>query len=97
MNTRNTLKLSAAGIALAGSGVTHAADNNPLHPSYYWDKVNAPTIVEQHSAPPVITNPLHPSYYAGRASQSPFVGAAGKATDNYVDTHNPLHPLYKRR
>jgi hypothetical protein len=96
VNTRNTLKLTAAAIALAGSVVTHAAGNNPLHPSYYQDKVNAPAIVEEHSAPLVITNPLHPSYFADRAYQSAFVATTGKATDNYVDTHNPLHPLYKR-
>jgi hypothetical protein len=38
-------------------------------------------------------NPLHPSYFADKAKVTKAVAGSGKA---YVDSRNPLHPMYGR-
>jgi hypothetical protein len=41
----------------------------------------------------VHANPLHPSYFANKAKAPMIIAGTSKA---YVDSRNPLHPLFGR-
>ena len=45
------------------------------------------------TAQAAIDNPLHPSYYAVKAKVTKVAAGAGTA---YVDSRNPLHPMFGR-
>jgi hypothetical protein len=38
-------------------------------------------------------NPLHPSYFAAKAKVTKVIAGTGQA---YVDSRNPLHPMFGR-
>lgn len=91
-----TLALVAI-VAAMGAGAVSAKENNPLHPSYYMGRV---TVVKAATTsadfvPYVSNNPLHPTY--SKVSGASWI-ATGKSagTTPYVDTRNPLHPMFKR-
>jgi hypothetical protein len=75
-----------------------AAENNPLHPSYFWDKTQV-TLTPNSAGNDVvapITNPLHPGYFAAKASVAPFTETAVWSSHRDVNDRNPLHPSYHR-
>jgi hypothetical protein len=98
MNVSHLMLASLLATPLAGVSVANAADNNPLHPSYLWDKTqvtSAPKNAGNDVAAP-ITNPLHPRYFAAKALVAPFLATGARGNGRYVDDHNPLHPSFHR-
>jgi hypothetical protein len=91
-------RMAAGLLATLGIGIANAAENNPLHPSYFWNKTQVAPVSQSgdgwNAAP--ITNPLHPGYFAARASAVPFTATGARQTGRYVDERNPLHPSYRR-
>ena len=90
------LFLGLAIITTAVAAQANAGGNNPLHPSYYWDK--APEVQAVISGAKLYAdnrNPLHPSYgrVAGGGDWQPAVKSTGVG---YRDSNNPLHPSFKR-
>ena len=83
---------------MAGVSTADATENNPLHPSYFWDKTQVAAVTQNAggaiAAP--ITNPLHPGYVAAKVLASPFVATGARKTGRYVDDRNPLHPGFRR-
>ena len=41
-------------------------------------------------------NPLHPAYFMDRASADISDSARASSSDKYLDSGNPLHPMYAR-
>jgi hypothetical protein len=80
--------------ALTVAVAAQAKSDNPLGPSFYWDKYpvakvvtnGAKTYVDKH-------NPPHPSYAHVKVDWQPTVAASDLA---YVDRRNPLHPRFIR-
>ena len=98
MNVSHIIAASLLTTTLAGITTAGAGENNPLHPSYFWDKTQvtaAPQNADVAMAAP-ITNPLHPSYFAAKVLASPFVATGAPKTGRYVDDRNPLHPGFRR-
>ena len=83
------------GIAvLAIAAAAHAKSDNPLHPSYYWDRHAA--VTESSSGEKAYVdnrNPRHPSYAFVKVDWQPAGSLGGSA---YRDSGNPLHPSFKR-
>ena len=98
MNVSHIIAASLLTTTLAGITTAGATENNPLHPSYFWDKTQV-TAVPQNAdgamAAPII-NPLHPGYFAAKVVTAPFVATGASQSGRYVDDHNPLHPSYRR-
>ena len=98
MNVSHIIAASLLTTTLAGITTAGATENNPLHPSYFWDKAPVGAVTQNAggaiAAP--ITNPLHPGYFAAKVLASPFVATGGPKTGRYVDDRNPLHPSYHR-
>ena len=98
MNVSHIIAASLLTTTLAGITNANANENNPLHPSFFWDKTQV-TAVPQNAdgamAAP-ITNPLHPRYFAAKAGAAPFIATGTSKTGRYVDERNPLHPSFRR-
>ena len=98
MNVSQLIVASLLATQLAGVSTADATKNNPLHPSYFWDKTQV-TAVPQNAGSAMaapITNPLHPGYFAAKVLASPFVATGARKTGRYVDDRNPLHPGFRR-
>ena len=98
MNVSHLIVASLLATQLAGVSTADATENNPLHPSYFWDKAQVAAVAGKASvviAEP-ITNPLHPGYFAAKVLASPFVATGARKTGRYVDDRNPLHPGFRR-
>ena len=94
MTNTNFVRATLVAALMAAPLAQAAGGNNPLHPTYFWDKANAPVILAstQDAGPTISTNPLHPSYYAAQSGvRSPFIGAAA----TWGPVTNPLHPQFK--
>lgn len=89
------LAIVLTGALYAGS-VALAATNNPLHPSYFVDKVGEIKSVQVNSAMSYsdTNNPLHPSFKWTNNMQ--WEAAVNLSAAGYVDHGNPLHPSYQR-
>ena len=90
--------IAASLLATACSGIAAAAENNPLHPSYFWGKAQVTAVARNASvviAAP-ITNPRHPGYFAAKVLAVPFVATGAPQPGRYVDERNPLHPGFRR-
>ena len=98
MNVSQLIVASLLATHLAGVTTAQATENNPLHPSYFWDKTPVGAVTQNTggtiAAP--ITNPLHPGYFAAKVLASPFVATGARKTGRYVDDRNPLHPSFRR-
>ena len=98
MNVSQLIVASLLATQLAGVSTAKATENNPLHPSYFWDKTPVAAVPQNPggaiAAP--ITNPLHPGYFAAKVLVAPFVATGASQSGRYVDDHNPLHPSYRR-
>ena len=98
MNVSYLIVASLLVTQLAGVSTAEATENNPLHPSYFWDKTQVTAVLQNAggamAAP--ITNPLHPGYFAAKVLASPFVATGARKTGRYVDDRNPLHPGFRR-
>ena len=98
MNVSQLIEASLLATQLAGVSTAKATENNPLHPSYFWDKTPVAAVPQNPggaiAAP--ITNPLHPGYFAAKVLVAPFVATGASQSGRYVDDHNPLHPSYRR-
>ncbi len=98
MNVSYLIVASLLATQLAGVSTADATENNPLHPSYFWDKTQV-AVVPQNAGSAMaalITNPLHPGYFAAKVVAAPFVATGAPKTGRYVDDRNPLHPSYRR-
>jgi hypothetical protein len=98
MNVSRIIAASLLTTTLVGITTAGATENNPLHPSYFWDKTQV-TAVPQNADGAVaapITNPLHPRYFAAKVSTASFVATGVSQNGRYVDDHNPLHPSFRR-
>ncbi len=98
MNVSHIIAASMLATTLAGITTAGATESNPLHPSYFWDKVQVKAVqpnTDVAIAAP-ITNPLHPGYFAAKVWTTPFVATGVSQNDRYVDDRNPLHPSYRR-
>jgi hypothetical protein len=98
MNVSYLIAASFLAANLAGVSNAGATENNPLHPSYFWDKAQIKAVQQNTDvaiATP-ITNPLHPGYFAAKVSNAPFVATGASQNGRYVDDHNPLHPSFSR-
>ena len=98
MNVSQLIVASLFATHLAGVTTAEADQNNPLHPSYFWDKTQV-AVVPQNAGSAMaapITNPLHPGYFAAKVLASPFVATGARKTGRYVDDRNPLHPGFRR-
>ena len=75
MNVSHLIVASLLATQLAGVSTADATENNPLHPSYFWDKTQVAAVPQNRgsaiAAP--ITNPLHPGYFAAKVVAAPFV------------------------
>ena len=98
MKTRTYLTVVLIATGIIGATAASAQPNNPLHPSYFWDKTKVETPVQSNAGPAVvaITNPLHPGYFAAKATQTAFISTVALNHYAYVDNRNPLHPSYRR-
>jgi len=98
MNVSHIIAASLLTTTLTGITIAVAAENNPLHPSYFWDKTPVGAVTQSTggaiAAP--ITNPLHPGYFAAKVFVAPFVATGYLQTGRYVDDRNPLHPGFRR-
>ncbi len=98
MNVRHFIVASLLATNIAGITTVGANENNPLHPSYFWDKTPVGAVTQNaggaNAAP--ITNPLHPGYFAAKLVAAPFVATGAPKTGRYVDDRNPLHPGFRR-
>jgi hypothetical protein len=94
MNKIFTLKNSIVVIALVGASAAQAAANNPLQPSYFWDKVQAAELANTSDTAGyrATNNPLDPSYYAGRT----VAAYVGTGDERPAPVTNPLHPQFAR-
>jgi hypothetical protein len=98
MNVSHIIAASFLTTTLAGITTAGATENNPLHPSYYWDKTQVtagPQNANGAMAVP-ITNPLHPRYFAAKAGAALFIATGTSKTGRYVDERNPLYPSFRR-
>ena len=98
MNVSHIIAASLLTITLAGITTAGATENNPLHPSYFWDKAQVAAVAGKASvviAEP-ITNPLHPGYFGAKVLASLFVATGARQPGRYVDDRNPLHPGFRR-
>lgn len=98
MNVSYLIAASILAANLASISTAGATENNPLHPSYFWDKVQikvVPKNTDLAIATP-ITNPLHPGYFAAKVSTAPFVATGASQNGRYVGDRNPLHPSFRR-
>ena len=79
MNVSHIIAASLLTTTLAGITNANANENNPLHPSFFWDKTPVGAVTQNAggaiAAP--ITNPLHPGYFAAKVLASPFVATGG--------------------
>ena len=98
MNVNHIISASLLTTTLAGITTVGATENNPLHPSYYWDKSQVTVVFKKADGamPAPITNPLHPRYFAAKAGAAPFIATGTSKTGRYVDDRNPLHPSFRR-
>ena len=98
MNVSHLIVASLLATQLAGVSTADATENNPLHPSYFWDKTPVGAVTQNAGSAMAspITNPLHPGYFAAKVLASPFVATGARKTGRYVDDRNPLHPSYRR-
>ena len=98
MNVRHLIVASLLATDIAGITTAGANENNPLHPSYFWDNTPVGAVTQNAgdtiAAP--ITNPLHPGYFAAKVVAAPFVATGAPKTGRYVDDRNPLHPGFRR-
>jgi hypothetical protein len=98
MNVSHIIAASILAANLASTSTAGATESNPLHPSYFWDKVQIKAVLQNTDvaiATP-ITNPLHPGYFAAKVSTAPFVATGVSQNNRYVDDRNPLHPGFRR-
>ena len=98
MKTRIYITVVLIATSILGATAAGAQQNNPLHPSYFWDKTHVATPVTSNSSNTAIaiTNPLHPGYFAAKAVQTAFISTVALNNYAYVDSRNPLHPSYRR-
>ena len=98
MNVSQLIVASLFATHLAGVTTAEADQNNPLHPSYFWDKTQVGAVTPNPGSAVAlpITNPLHPGYFAAKVFAAPFVATGAIQTRRYVDDRNPLHPSYHR-
>ena len=98
MNVSQLIVASLLATHLAGVTTAQATENNPLHPSYFWDKTQVAAVPQNAGSAMAspITNPLHPGYFAAKVLASPFVATGARKTGRYVDDRNPLHPGFRR-
>ena len=98
MKSRTLTTAALIAYVIAAATTAGAIENNPLHPSYFWDKTRVETPVTGNAGAAVvaITNPLHPGYFAAKATQTAFISTAALNHYAYVDHRNPLHPSYRR-
>jgi hypothetical protein len=84
------LGIAAFTVAVAAQ----AKSDNPLGPSFYWDKYPVAKVVTNGAKPYVDKhNPRYLSYAHVKVDWQPTVAAGGVA---YVDNRNPLHPRFIR-
>ena len=97
MKTRTYITVVLIATGIIGATAASAQPNNPLHPSYFWDKTRVATPVTGNvgSAVVAITNPLHPAYFVVKATQTAFISTVALNHYAYVDNRNPLHPSYR--
>ena len=98
MNVSQLIVASLLATDIAGITTAGANENNPLHPSYFWDKTQV-AVVPQNAGSAMaapITNPLHPGYFAAKVLAASFVATGARKTGRYVDDRNPLHPGFRR-
>ena len=98
MNVSHLIVASLLATQLAGVSTADATENNPLHPSYFWDKTQVAAVPQNAGSAMAspITNPLHPGYFVAKVLASPFVATGARKTGRYVDDRNPLHPSFRR-
>jgi hypothetical protein len=98
MNVNQLITASLLATSLAGMSTAGAGENNPLHPSYFWNKTPVREVTQNTggaiAAP--ITNPLHPGYFAVKVLAMPFIATGTRQPGWYVDDRNPLHPGFRR-
>lgn len=95
-----TPKQALVAISIIAAGFTatmaNAAGNNPLHPSYFAEKANAPVAVKQSGVRYVDAgNPLSPAFKRS-GGEGIWTMTATTNVQPYVDRNNPLSPSYKR-
>jgi hypothetical protein len=98
MNASHFIVAGLLATSLTGVSIANAAENNPLHPSYFWDKTHATSTPESagNDVAAPITNPLHPGYLAAKVSAAAFLATGARESGRYVDDRNPLHPGFHR-
>jgi hypothetical protein len=98
MNVNLLIVASLLATTLTGITTIQAAENNPLHPSYFWNKTQVAAVTAKPGSAVAlpITNPLHPGFYAAKILTAPFVATGSSQTGKYVDDRNPLHPSFRR-
>jgi hypothetical protein len=98
MNVSHLIAAVLLATSFTGVSIANAADNNPLDPSYFWDKTQVTSTAKNagNDVAAPITNPLHPGYFAAKASIAPFTATGASFSHRYVNDRNPLHPGYHR-
>ena len=96
MLTTKTLSVVFATVAtLSLNGYAADRQDNPLHPTYYAERVSTQFDVTPAQRYVDAGNPLHPTF-AKTTFNTDWIAtgmADGKA---YVDSRNPLHPSFSR-
>ena len=76
------------------AGMISGVQANPLHPSYFAKKANAPMIDVSAGRSYVDSrNPLYPMF--GHDGEWQTTGL--RNVTHYIDNRNPLHPSFRRK
>jgi hypothetical protein len=86
-----TLSAVAATVMLSASA---QAANNPLHPSFYQDKVTVETKASDASRYVDSRNPLNAAFT--RTGEAKWMTTSNDSVVAYVNSGNPLSPSFKR-
>ena len=86
-----TLSAVAATVMLSASA---QAANNPLHPSFYQDKVTVETKASGAAIYVDSRNPLSAAFT--RSGEAKWMTTSNDSVVAYVDSRNPLSPSFKR-
>lgn len=88
--------ITAVTIAAASvNGFAAERQTNPLHPSYYAERVTIDFPVRTMERYADAGNPLHPAFTKTAFRAEWMVTAKGDGKP-HMDSRNPLHPFFRR-
>jgi hypothetical protein len=90
----SAVTLSAAVATVMFAASAQAANNNPLHPSFYQDKVSVETKASGAAIYVDSRNPLSAAFT--RSGEAKWMTTSNDSVVAYVDSRNPLSPSFKR-